>query len=560
MGLAFSQGSVILAERRRPGLYRNGHRQSAMTYAPGARPREMLLVIAFLLIAAALILPALGHKDLWIDEADSVYFAQHPWFALLFDLYDPHPPGYYASLKLALALGGTSEFAVRLPSALAGILAIALLARLMRELHQLEPVWVPARARMAEAERAPQSAPERPLPWLPAALLAVAPLHVWYAQEARMYALVTLLGLGAAVFAARLMRRWYACDAAAYFAIASVALLVDQSALIVLLPLALIGAVAVRRCQPAKQSIWGALQATVPLPLALWWWRAGALARLSSGTLYPLTMARLTLERWAETIEANRWIVGVAAGLAAVAVAVTVLWARHGRRRQPASRQTQASPGSRWSAWAIVCLYGVGTLISVLPRLYTLKRVAVSLLPYALIAVAWAMARLGVRRLALGIVLGCSLALSIFSAWSIPKDPWREALATIAPLVSRADILWIDELAVPVATYYADAVTDGGVVGKIRPWRARALAEPAAPLPTEGRLWFVAQATRYRNLFDAYPALSGCVPDWTKAWRGIEVRAYNALRLNPTCLAPQTPVVNRLLEWPSPLDDACRAP
>lgn len=522
-----------------------------------AGPRTRRWALLSLLIASALVLPALGHKGLWIDEADSVYFAQHTWPALWFNLCDPHPPAYYALLKLAMALGGTNEFAVRLPSALAGILAVAVLVRLTRELRWLEPVWVPVCARLAEAVCVSKLAPGRPLPWLPAALLAVSPLHIWYAQEARMYALVTLLGLGAAVFAVRLVRRWRARDAAAYLTCASMALLADQSALPILLSVALFGILVAHRHRLGVPGRWIALQAAVPLPYVLWSGRAEAITRLSPGTLYPLTMVRLTLERWEAATLAHRWMIGVAVGLAVVAM--TVLGIYTGRRRQVASRSGQANSHGRWGAWAIICLYGASTLISVLPRLYTLKRLAVTLLPYALMVVAWAMTRLGVRRLALSVVLGCSLALSVFAAWWIPKDPWREAIATIAPLVGSADVLWVDELAVPVTTYYSGAVAGESIANKIEPWRASALADPAATFRTGGRFWFVAQANRYRNLFDAYPALSGCVPDWTKVWRGIEIRAYDVLRFNTDCLAPQTPVPNRLLEWPSPLDEACHS-
>ena len=63
-------------------------------------------------------------------------------------------------------------------------------------------------------------------------LLAVAPLHVWYAQEARMYALVTTLGLCAVFFALRVASRGRARDALGYVLCATAALYVDQSSLL----------------------------------------------------------------------------------------------------------------------------------------------------------------------------------------------------------------------------------------------------------------------------------------------------------------------------------------
>ena len=207
----------------------HGHTVDDASPVPNHHHRSWWTLLAIILVASAFILPGLGHKSLWIDEADSVYFAEHPWPALLFQLCDPHPPGYYALLKLTITLAGASEFAVRLPSALAGILAIAALARLTRELR-LPKVYA-ARLRIR--------------PWLPAALLALAPLQVWYAQEARMYALVTLLGLGSGIFVARLTRRWRWPDAAGYTILATAATLTDQSALPVLLGINLLWLLAI---------------------------------------------------------------------------------------------------------------------------------------------------------------------------------------------------------------------------------------------------------------------------------------------------------------------------
>ena len=154
----------------------------------------------------------------------------------------------------------------------------------------------------------------------------------------------------------------------------------------------------------------------------------------------------------------------------------------------------------------------------------------------------------------LGIALVCSLTLSAFAAWSIPKDPWRAALLAIAPYVGPADTLWVDELAVPIVEYYSPM--DAGV----KPWRASDATAPATSHPAQGRLWLVAQATRYRNLFHLYPALDGLAPDWSGTWPGIEIRAYEAARLGPDVLRPQTAIPDWLRGWPSPLDEACQAP
>jgi mannosyltransferase len=485
--------------------------------------------VGLLLVASALILPGLGEKDLWIDEADSVYFALHTWPALLLRLCDPHPPGYYALLKLAIGMFGASEFAVRLPSALASILTVAALVRLTIVLRAAQPRWVHV------------AFPLR----LPAALLALAPLHVWYAQEARMYALVTLLGLGAAICAVRLARRTMPSDAVCYVISAATALLVDQSALVVLVPLALIGACIARRRALGALGQWLGLQIVALAPFALWWSRADAFAQISTGTLYPLTMTRLTLERWWIAIQARPWIAVAALCLAAFVAIVGTL---------AASRQRDAILASRaiGAALIIVCLYTVSTVVSVVPRLYTLKRIGVSLLPYALLITAYALVLLKAARRTYALVLSVSLGLSLITIWAIQKDPWRAALAAIEQVAAPADIVWVDEHAIPIHSYYRD--------GEARPWRANDLGAVAASMPVEGKLWLIAQANRYRNLLDYYPALDARLAIWSGSWPGIEIRAYDAAWLNADDLIPQSDIPDWLLSWPSPLDEACGAP
>jgi uncharacterized membrane protein len=111
----------------------------------------------------------IGDKSLWIDEAFSVWIARQPlaegisWLARI----DQHPPLYYALLHLWLRLGD-GPAAVRLFSALASALNV--------------PVLYGLGARLAG----------RKAGLLAATVLALSPFHVYLAQEARMYALLSL--------------------------------------------------------------------------------------------------------------------------------------------------------------------------------------------------------------------------------------------------------------------------------------------------------------------------------------------------------------------------------
>jgi uncharacterized membrane protein len=95
---------------------------------------------------------------------------------------DIHPPLYYALLQIWVALVGKSDVAIRLLSALIGTATIPVLYALARRLFDETRVAIFA-----------------------AGVIALAPFHIYYSQEARMYGLVTLLGLASVYFFVELL-------------------------------------------------------------------------------------------------------------------------------------------------------------------------------------------------------------------------------------------------------------------------------------------------------------------------------------------------------------------
>lgn len=132
----------------------------------------MRLKIIIILAAAAVGL-RLWHLNsaLWYDEAYSAWLARldlpHLWAATLGDV---HPPGYYLLLWAITKLLGYSEIVLRLPSVLAGLALIFVVYRLGAALARPGPAAIAA-----------------------AVITAFAPFQVYYSQEARCYALLTLL-------------------------------------------------------------------------------------------------------------------------------------------------------------------------------------------------------------------------------------------------------------------------------------------------------------------------------------------------------------------------------
>lgn len=105
---------------------------------------------------------------------------------------DVHPPLYYFILHYWMLLFGTSAFAMRLLSALFGVLAIPMIYLVGRQLFNKEAGLVGA------------------------LILAISPLNVIYSQDARMYSLMVLLGLLSTYFFLRFLQKSNGLVAAAY--------------------------------------------------------------------------------------------------------------------------------------------------------------------------------------------------------------------------------------------------------------------------------------------------------------------------------------------------------
>jgi 4-amino-4-deoxy-L-arabinose transferase-like glycosyltransferase len=215
-------------------------------------------------LAVTLRFSNLDTLSLWLDEGATVHFAGLSWWRVLGldGAYDLHPPLYYAMVKLAETVVSTAS-AGRLVSAVAGTLTV---------------VTVYALVAMALEWRAALAA---------SLLLALAPLHLWYSQEGRMYALgtffVTLAALALIGFAqyraSGRVRYWWA----ALFAGAALA---------------------------AAYSVYSAFYTLVPLGAPLLWvlWRARRHA-------WPLALATLAAVAgylpWLPQVLATTW--GIAA-------------------------------------------------------------------------------------------------------------------------------------------------------------------------------------------------------------------------------------------------------
>ncbi len=133
--------------------------------------REYLSLALITALAGFLRLFRLEHQSLWMDEVLTVLNSHTTIRNVLFDPpVDPNVPPLYYLLVAMLQGFGDGEAVLRAPSVVVGVLSVPLMYAIARP-------WIGKGALAA------------------ALLLAVSPLHVWYSQEARPYALLIFLGL-----------------------------------------------------------------------------------------------------------------------------------------------------------------------------------------------------------------------------------------------------------------------------------------------------------------------------------------------------------------------------
>jgi len=374
------------------------------------------LVVAALLVGLALRLLLLGSKSFWLDEAFSMFFASSSPQSLFANGYDnAHPPLYYTVLHYWLPLG-SSEAMLRLSSALFGSVAIwigyLLALELGGQMIALTTIW----------------------------LMALAPLLVWYSQELRSYSLLLLLGLLASLATTYMVTRpklgWWllfvlAMSGALYTHYVAILLVALQFGVIALLHLQ-------ERVRSRGIFLW---LLGWPFVLLLYWpWLVtpgmrAFMRAVRATNLYPIEFTAVSLSIsifWAKVIIS---LVALLALL--VALYICYLMAR---RKIRGWERWIMSPAVRYG---VIFLFLALTLFSVIPRLYTLKKLIVELWPYGLIVIAWIFPWRSSNRLMLALFLTISLIASVANAAVIPKDQWREMAAYLVAHGKPGDSIWV---------------------------------------------------------------------------------------------------------------------
>ncbi len=136
--------------------------------------QQRLALLLITLVAFALRLLTIDFQSLWRDEVDAIWFALRPLeqTVAMFTQMAQNGALYFLGLRPWLSTMGSSEFALRFPSALAGVAAIPM-------------IWLLARKLVGNGV----------VPLLASFLLAINHYAVWYSQDGNTYTIITFLAL-----------------------------------------------------------------------------------------------------------------------------------------------------------------------------------------------------------------------------------------------------------------------------------------------------------------------------------------------------------------------------
>lgn len=134
--------------------------------------RYALVLTVILLLAFVLRIWLLGDQNIWWDEGLAIWAVRQGWTqTTLWTAGDVHPPLYFWLLWAWVRLAGESEFAARFLSLACGLVTVAALYPLGKNLLGRKVALVGV------------------------ILLAFSRFHVWWSQEMRMYIVATMWGV-----------------------------------------------------------------------------------------------------------------------------------------------------------------------------------------------------------------------------------------------------------------------------------------------------------------------------------------------------------------------------
>ena len=397
------------------------------------------LAVAILVLAAVVRLWGLGEQSIWQDEAYSIVLARESVPTIIErQIDDSSPPLYYVLLHIWIRAFGDSEFGARLFSALCGIgLVVATLLIASRLFRTAVGLWA-------------------------GAMLAVAPLAVYYSQEARMYSLTPLLAI-VSVYLCHVVTERPSPKRIAWFIVITAAMLYTQNyGVFVLLAegLYVLARRKQRRDARPMLALMGVVGAYLPWLLVLsrqvventtpW------IPRPEARMLFE-TLLHLTFKSWRLPTTVFLKLIW---GIGLVAVAALIVWAVwqviRTRRSGDASGRSSSWPPSLLLSYTfvpIVCAF----VASYSKPIYVPGRYDTIVQPglFILFALGLTLIRVKPLRKALGVLIFAVLAVSLYSYFTTyHKSNDREIADYVARNATASDVVLFTDLTITPFVYY----------------------------------------------------------------------------------------------------------
>lgn len=417
----------------------------------------------------------LGRESLWLDEAISYLTAQLPVAQIANNtVQSSHPPLYYLLLHFWLQIVPDSDTAVKLLSALFGILLIPAIYLLSQQLFNNQTISLTA-----------------------AALTAVSPFHILYSHELRMYTLLMLLVVLATTtyLHAREEEKagWWLLTGGLF-------LLAVYTHLFAFLALAGVGLHALLTYSQNKRTFWAtSVMTAVVLICFIPWLRLmlteaqpalGSLRPLQQATalnpLKPLTAPVFLLFGMSSSF----WYSGLILFIFFAYVIVFVMELRKLGRQQ--------IPSGLWLTLLIIgCVLGLPLLVYLIRPFFLPERTLAAAAPFLAVWLAWGMTR---RQSPLPYLTGLALTLMLVGTihyyfGPLVKPPYREATAFVAENFQPDDVvLHTSDGSYLPALRYAPQLTQGVLAGDPDPRKPEAVYTALG-----GQIWNLADVEMQAN-------------------------------------------------------------
>jgi 4-amino-4-deoxy-L-arabinose transferase-like glycosyltransferase len=413
--------------------------------------------LAILLLATFLRVFRLDQQSFWYDELATWHRAVIPLGEMFADLFAVrnHTPLYFLLMRPWAAVG-QNEFVLRYFSVLWGVLGVALIYRL---------------GRLVGGRRSGLIA---------AFLLVISPFHIWYSQEARMYAMLAALAMVASWCLLLLLRRERRILWLAYAV--SLALAMYTHFLAVFLPVAHYAFLSIHyRRLKGFFLRWLGYTLAAGLAFALWFgammltggFREAPISWIPAAGLDEPFFTLLSLSV-GPSIDPGRPLPYVVLGLFVVLL-VYGFWCFGRRLPESAApeRVRRALDYRLLLVWLVIPILLIWLISLDLPipqkRSLYVDRYLLMTLPALLVAVAWALSALSERParrwlgaavlLAVAVISGFTL-LNLYGDDSYWREDWRSALADLRLEAREGDVvLGRPDHLLPLDYYGPDGLT-----------------------------------------------------------------------------------------------------